>query len=149
MKDKTTSWHHTAFHSAEQSGRSPKVVALLSAINFSSYIMKLLQLQDKIQIKWNYAWIHYNIDIRRHLMIWKDVWYFIFGTKFSSIFLLHGKHSFGKVINEVRYQACDLMRFIQQIHISILHLCIWVPSFARGRLTNDSRKNKRFSPFAR
>ena len=26
---------------------------------------------------------------------------------------------------------------------------IWVPSFARCRLTNDSRKTKRFSPFAR
>ena len=53
----------------KQSGRSPKVVALFSAANFSSYIIKLLQLHDKIQIKWNYAWIHYNIAIRRHLMI--------------------------------------------------------------------------------
>ena len=35
--------------------------------------------------------------------------------------MLHGKHSFGKVINEVRYQACDLMRLIQQTHIYILH----------------------------
>ena len=46
---------------------------------------------------------------------------FIFATKFSSIFMLHGKHSFGKEINEVWYQACDLMRFIQQTHIYILH----------------------------
>ena len=61
----------------KQSGRSPKVVALFSATNFSSYITKLLQLHDKIKIKWNYAWIHCNI--------------------------------------------CDLMRFIQQIHIYILH----------------------------
>ena len=45
----------------------------------------------------------------------------IFATKFSSIFLLHGKHLFGKVINEVWYQACDLMRFIQQTLIYILH----------------------------
>ena len=52
-----------------QSGRSPKVVALFSATNFSSYIIKLLQLHDKIQIKWNYAWIHYNIAIRRHLTV--------------------------------------------------------------------------------
>ena len=44
-----------------------------------------------------------------------------FATKFSSIFLLHGKHLFKKVINEVCYQACDLMRFIQQAHIYILH----------------------------
>ena len=45
----------------------------------------------------------------------------IFCTGFSSIFLLDGKHSFGKVINEMLYQACDLMRFIQQTHIHILH----------------------------
>ena len=47
-----------------------------------------------------------------------------FGTKFSSIFLLHGKQSFGKAINEVWYQACDLMRFIQQTqqtHVRSLH----------------------------
>ena len=54
---------------AEQSGRSPKVVALFSATNFSSYIIELLQLHYTIQIEWNYAWIHYNIAIRSHLMI--------------------------------------------------------------------------------
>ena len=52
-----------------QLGRSPKVVALFSAINFSSYIIELLQLHDTIRIEWNYAWIHYNIAIRSHLMI--------------------------------------------------------------------------------
>ena len=63
-------WLHTDSKvAAKQSGRSPKVVALFSATNFSSYIIKLLQLHDKIQIKWNYAWIHYNIATRRHLMI--------------------------------------------------------------------------------
>ena len=36
-----------------KSGRSPKVVALFSATNFSSYIIELFQLHDKIQIKWN------------------------------------------------------------------------------------------------
>ena len=51
----------------------------------------------------------------------KNMYNFIFGTKFSSIFLLHGKHSFGKVINKVSYKACDLMRFIQQTHI---YICI-------------------------
>ena len=34
----------------EQSGRSPKVVALFSATNFS-YVIELLQLHDTIQIK--------------------------------------------------------------------------------------------------
>ena len=38
-----------------QSGRSPKVVALFSATNFSSNIIELLQLHDTIQIKLNYA----------------------------------------------------------------------------------------------
>ena len=104
-----------------QSGRSPKVVTLFSATNFSSYIIELLQLHDTIQIEWNYAWIRYNIAIRSHLMIWKYVLNFICATKFSSISLLHGKHSFGKVINEVWYQACDLMWFIQQTHVYILH----------------------------
>ena len=52
-----------------QSGRSPKVVALISATNFSSYIIELLQLHDTIQIKWNYAWVHNNTAIRSHLMI--------------------------------------------------------------------------------
>ena len=42
-------------------------------------------------------------------------------TKFSSIFLLHSKHSFRKVIDDVWYQARDLMRFIQQTHTYILH----------------------------
>ena len=50
----------------QQSGRSPKVVALFSAANFSSYIIELLQLYDPTQIKWNYAWINYNIAIRSH-----------------------------------------------------------------------------------
>ena len=54
---------------SHQSGRSPKVVALFSATNFSSYIIELLQLQDAIQIQWNYAWIHYNIAKRSHLKI--------------------------------------------------------------------------------
>ena len=54
-------------------------------------------------------------------MVSKDVQNTIFATKFSSIFLSHCKHSFGKVINEVWYQASDLMRFIQQTHIYILH----------------------------
>ena len=53
----------------DQSGRSPKVVALFSATNFSSYIIELHQRQDAIQIQWNYAWIHYNIAKRSHLMI--------------------------------------------------------------------------------
>ena len=51
-----------------QSGRSPKLVALFPA-NYSSYIIKLLQLHDAVQIKLNCAWIHYNIAIRSHLMI--------------------------------------------------------------------------------
>ena len=41
------------------------------------------------------------------------LWNFIYGTKFSSIFLLHGKYSFGKVLNEVWYQSCDLMQQTQ------------------------------------
>ena len=120
------SWR-TALHCTKglirfyQSGRLPKVVALFSATNISSYIIELLQLHDTIQIKWNYARIHYIRTIRSHLMIWNDVQNFIFAIRFSSIFLLHGRHSFGKVINKVWYQACDLVRFIQQTHIYILH----------------------------
>ena len=53
----------------EQSGRSPKVVALFSATNFGSYIIELLDLRDTIQIKWYFARIHYNVAIRSHLMI--------------------------------------------------------------------------------
>ena len=56
-------------HSSHQSGRSPKVVAPFSATNFNSYIIYLFQLQDAIQIQWNYAWIHYDIAKRSHLMI--------------------------------------------------------------------------------
>ena len=41
----------------------------------------------------------------------------MFDTKFSSIFLLHGKHSLEKGIDEVWYQAWDLISFIQQTHI--------------------------------
>ena len=48
---------------------SSQVVALISATNFSSYIIELLQLLDTIQIKWNYARTHNNIAIRCHLMI--------------------------------------------------------------------------------
>ena len=59
-------FNYSAHHN--QSGRSPKVVALFSATNFSSYIIELLQLHDTIQIKCNYAWIHYNIAIGSHLM---------------------------------------------------------------------------------
>ena len=59
----------SSYRFPNQSGRSPKVVALFSATNFSSYIIELLQLQDAIQIQWNYAWIHYDITKRSHLMI--------------------------------------------------------------------------------
>ena len=58
---------------SKQSGRSPKVVKLFSATNFSSYIIELLQLQDAIQIQWNYAWIYYNLAKRSHIMIQKDM----------------------------------------------------------------------------
>ena len=50
----------------KQSGtcRSPKIVALFSATNFSSYITELPQLHDAIQIKLNYApiqkWYSHN-----------------------------------------------------------------------------------------
>ena len=47
-------WHivnWTIGNILKQSGRSPKVVALFSATNLSSYIIKLLQLHDTIQIK--------------------------------------------------------------------------------------------------
>ena len=57
----------------QQLGRSPKVVAHFSATNFSSYIIELLQLHDTIQIQWNYAWIHYYIAKRSHLLIYKDM----------------------------------------------------------------------------
>ena len=62
---------HQAIMCTNQSGRSPKVVTLFSAANFSSYIIELLQLHDTIQFKWNYACVHYNIAIRSHLMIQK------------------------------------------------------------------------------
>ena len=52
-----------------QSGRSPKVVALFSATNFSRNIIKLLQLHDTIQIEQTFVYIHYNIAIRSYLMI--------------------------------------------------------------------------------
>ena len=51
-------------------GRSiTKRSSTFSTTNFSSYIIDLLQLHDTIQIKWNYAWISYNIAIRSHLTI--------------------------------------------------------------------------------
>ena len=59
---------HAHWGTSKQSGRSPKVVALFSATNFSSNIIELLQLHDTIQIKWNYAYIHYYIAIRSYLM---------------------------------------------------------------------------------
>ena len=67
---KVNNYPHRAIGvSPSQSGRAPKVVALFSATNFSSYIIELLQLHDTIQIEWNYAGIQYNIAIRSHLMI--------------------------------------------------------------------------------
>ena len=42
--------HNDTQHDTIQSGRSPKVVALFSATNFSSNIIELLQLHDTIQI---------------------------------------------------------------------------------------------------
>ena len=79
-------------NSNNQSGRSPKVVALFSATNLSSYIIELLKLHDAILIKWNYTRIHYNIAIKSHSIILKEYIKFHFGTKFSSIFMLHGKN---------------------------------------------------------
>ena len=76
-----------------------------------------------IQLKLNEI-IHESIIISpSEVTEWykKYVYNFIFATKFSNIFTLHGKHLFAKGVNEVWYQACDLMRFIQQTHIYILH----------------------------
>ena len=42
--------HRWSLGMDKQSGRSPKVVALFSATNFSSYIRELFQLHDTIQI---------------------------------------------------------------------------------------------------
>ena len=56
-------------HRVKQSGRSPKVIALFSATNISNFILELLQLHDAIKFEWKYAWVHYNIAIRSHLMI--------------------------------------------------------------------------------
>ena len=39
----------TNVYDLQQSGRSPKLVALFSATNFSSYFMELRQLHDTIQ----------------------------------------------------------------------------------------------------
>ena len=55
--------------------------------------------------------------------------------------MLHGKHSFGKVINEVWYQACDLMRFIQQTHIYILL------QTSEHQINKWKPKNQAFSSF--
>ena len=55
--------------------------------------------------------------------------------------LVHGKHSFGKVLNEVWHQACELMRFIQQADIYILYQTY---EFHLSHVANDNRKNKRF-----
>ena len=38
-------------------------------LTFSSYIIELFQLHDTIQIKWNHAWIYYNIARRSHWII--------------------------------------------------------------------------------
>ena len=60
------------WNDTQQSGRSPKVVALFSATNISSNIVWLFQQHDTIQMKSNYAWINYNHDdiaIRSHIMI--------------------------------------------------------------------------------
>ena len=50
-------WNYSSTSSQKhnQSGRSPEVVALFSATNFSRNITELFQLYDTIQIKWNYA----------------------------------------------------------------------------------------------
>ena len=51
--------------------RLPEVVSPFPATNFTIYIIELIQLHDTIdaiQIEWYYAWIYYNIAIRRHLM---------------------------------------------------------------------------------
>ena len=46
-----------------------KQLSFFSATNFSSFIIELCQLHDKIQIKWNYEWINYNIAIGSHSII--------------------------------------------------------------------------------
>ena len=61
------------FYYTKQSGRSPKVVAFFSVTNYSYNILELRQLHDAIKIKCNYVWIHYDIAIRSHLMIYKYV----------------------------------------------------------------------------
>ena len=65
-----------------------------SATNISSNILWFIQLRDTIQMKSNYTWINYNHDniaIRSHIVIYDFVWNFIFGTKFSNIYLAKGE----------------------------------------------------------
>ena len=79
----------------KQSGRSPKVVALFSATNFSSNIVDSIAStawhnSNLIKLCINPLWYS-------HKKLLNDTKVFVkihfFSTKFSSIFLLHGKHS--------------------------------------------------------
>ena len=130
----------------QQSGRSPKVVALFSAININSNVIELLQLHDTIEIKLNYAQIHYNIAIRSPLW-YKNI------CKIS--FLLLNLVAFScytvKIHLEKWLMRCDTNRAIwcdlNNKHISIF--CIKHMSFIFRTLQVNKwlLKNQKFLSF--
>ena len=78
----------------DQSGRSPKVVALFMLQTLVAIWYDFFQLHDTIKNKSNHTGINYdhnNIAIRNRIMIYNSVWKIIFATKFSSIYLAKGQ----------------------------------------------------------
>ena len=63
-----------------------------------------------MQIKSIYTQINYNHDnkaIISHIMICNSVWSLVFATKFSSIYLLKEKKTFGFSTNIGKPAACE------------------------------------------
>ena len=119
-----------------QSGRSPKVVALFSATNISSNITWFLQRHDIIKMKSNHTWINYshnNIAIRNHIMIYNSVWNLIFATKFRGIFL-------AKVENvwffDYHLLTCSVRKMVLICLIQNIDMCLLYKSHQIARLVS-------------
>ena len=91
----------------------------------SSNKVWFLQLHDTIQMKSNYTWINYNHDniaIRSHIVIYNFVWNFIFGTKFSSIYLAKGEK---RLVFRLSFVNLQRAKYITHMFDDI-YICIYI-----------------------
>ena len=101
-----------------------------SATNISSNIVWFLQLHDAMQMKSNCTWINYNhnnIAIRSHIIIYNFLWYLIFGTKFSSIYLAKWEK---RLVFRLYFLTCSVRKMVLICLMQNIYIYVFIVSIS-------------------